>query len=184
MYLVLFLLGVTLGSFLNVLITRYNPDQKFSLSAIMGRSHCDGCKKQLRWYELIPLISFVIQKRACRSCGTRLSWQYPVIELVMGIAAVLAGRVFLYGYAFPISVSAWAPYVSLFFWLAISVALLFALMVDARHYIIPNGTNLLLFGFGIAWTIWTAWLGLGKELTQGSFLGTLLRYLGLLGEWY
>ncbi|MCL5011890.1 MAG: prepilin peptidase [Patescibacteria group bacterium] len=181
MYFVLFLLGVALGSFLNVLITRYNPDQKFSLSAITGRSYCDSCKKQLRWYELVPLISFIIQKRACRSCGTRLSWQYPFVEFMMGILAVLIGRLFLYGYVFSAAVTTGELYISIIFWLVVSLVLLFALMIDAKHYIIPNGTNILLFILGVIWTVWVVWLGFGREISQGSFLGHFAPLFGSFG---
>jgi prepilin signal peptidase PulO-like enzyme (type II secretory pathway) len=76
-----FLYGLALGSFSNVLIDRL-PNEE---SIVHGRSHCDHCKKILRWYELIPLVSFIIQKGKCRRCHVRLSWQYPLIEFVVGI---------------------------------------------------------------------------------------------------
>jgi len=51
----------------------------------LTRSHCPYCKKELRWFELIPILSFVIQKGRCRSCGRKISLQYPLVELSTGI---------------------------------------------------------------------------------------------------
>lgn len=86
------LLGLAVGSFLNVLIDRLPKGQ----SVVWGRSHCDFCKKTLRWYELIPVLSFVVQRGRCRRCHKKLSVQYPIIELVTGVGFVLLfqGRAF------------------------------------------------------------------------------------------
>jgi len=81
----LFLLGLAIGSFLNVLIDRLPVGE----NVFMGRSHCDFCKKTLRWYELIPLFSWIIQGGRCRRCHKRLSIQYPLVELITGIGFIL-----------------------------------------------------------------------------------------------
>lgn len=76
-----FVLGLVIGSFLNVVIFRlYGNDPIF-----ISRSKCFNCGKTLSWYELIPVISFVIQKGRCRSCGFKLSLQYPLVEVLTGI---------------------------------------------------------------------------------------------------
>ena len=76
-----FVLGLTAGSFLNVVIFRlYGSDSIF-----ISRSKCFNCGKVLSWYELIPVISFVVQKGRCRSCGFGLSWQYPLVEISTGL---------------------------------------------------------------------------------------------------
>lgn len=80
------LFGLGIGSFLNVVILRL-PHR----ASLQGRSHCNSCKKTLRWLELIPIISFVLQKGRCRTCGTVLSWQYPIVE---AITALLFGAFF------------------------------------------------------------------------------------------
>jgi leader peptidase (prepilin peptidase)/N-methyltransferase len=82
--------GALVGSFLNVLILR--DDRRGTI--ITGRSECATCKKQLRWYELIPVVSFLIQGGRCRKCKTTLSWQYPAVELLTAAAFVFA---FWYG---------------------------------------------------------------------------------------
>lgn len=86
---VLFIFGICIGSFLNVLADRLSNEE-----TIMGRSHCDNCKKQLAWYELIPLVSYYVQKAKCRSCNTKLSFFYPLVELVTGVTFVLVWMYF------------------------------------------------------------------------------------------
>ena len=84
---VFFILGVCVGSFLNVLVDRLPRNESF----LKGRSHCEKCKKELAWYDLIPLLSFSFLKGKCRYCQVRLSWYYPAVELTTGFlfAAVL-----------------------------------------------------------------------------------------------
>src|SRR3989344_4983533 len=74
-----FAFGAALGSFLNVVIMRYPAE------APTGRSHCPHCGKTLPWPELAPLISFAWQRGRCRRCRHQLSWQYPLVEGVMGL---------------------------------------------------------------------------------------------------
>lgn len=67
-----------MGSFLNVVVVRDNKRK----SILIGRSECPSCKHVLAWYELIPVVSFLLQGAKCRSCKKPLSWQYPLAELV------------------------------------------------------------------------------------------------------
>ena len=103
------LFGLSVGSFLNVVIYRMglNDDSNNralkSLSArfrvlgpiaqalglISGHSYCPYCKIRLKWFELIPVLSFIIQKRKCNNCGKPISWQYPLVELFTAIIFVL-----------------------------------------------------------------------------------------------
>ena len=73
-----FILGTIIGSFLNVLILRYGKKD------ITGRSACPFCGKTLQWYELIPILSFIIQRGKCRLCESKISWQYPLVEFATG----------------------------------------------------------------------------------------------------
>lgn len=77
--LIIFILGASIGSFLNVLIDRLPKNE-----SINGRSHCDHCRKKLAWYDLFPIISFFVLGGKTRCCRKKLSWQYPLIELVTG----------------------------------------------------------------------------------------------------
>ena len=78
---IIFLFGIIIGSFLNVCIFRLPRNE----GIIFGRSHCLSCGNVLRWYELIPVVSYVIQRGRCRSCGERISLQYPLVELLNGV---------------------------------------------------------------------------------------------------
>lgn len=84
-YIILFILGLSLGSFLNVMIDRW-PKGK---SVIKTRSHCDYCKKTLKIPDLIPVLSFVLLGGRCRYCHKKLSWQYPLLELSTALLLVL-----------------------------------------------------------------------------------------------
>ena len=77
---ILFVFGLAIGSFLNVVILRYDGEKfLFDAKALGGRSHCMHCGKTLRWFELVPVVSFLVQGGRCRHCGTRLSAQYPAV---------------------------------------------------------------------------------------------------------
>lgn len=78
LYLYAVIFGLIMGSFLNVLVVRDGKRK----SIITGRSECPSCKHVLAWYELIPIVSFLMQGAKCRSCKKPLSWQYPLAELV------------------------------------------------------------------------------------------------------
>jgi leader peptidase (prepilin peptidase) / N-methyltransferase len=80
------LYGLIFGSFLNVVAVR---DRKRS-TILTGRSQCPNCKRTLTWYELIPLVSFLIQGARCRGCKKPISWQYPLVELVCSSLTVFA----------------------------------------------------------------------------------------------
>ncbi|MBI3559114.1 prepilin peptidase [Candidatus Gottesmanbacteria bacterium] len=89
----IFLLGVVglvFGSFLNVLIWRLNDSEapKFW----WGRSICPRCKKQLAWFDNIPLLSFALLRGECRFCHQKISWQYLVVEALTAIAFVLTSQ--------------------------------------------------------------------------------------------
>ncbi len=71
-----FILGLLIGSFLNVCIYRIPKGENIAIS----RSHCMKCGHVLKWYELIPLFSWLIQGGKCRACKEKISAQYPIIE--------------------------------------------------------------------------------------------------------
>src|ERR1700722_12920571 len=82
---VLFVFGIAIGSFLNVVTLRYDGEHfLFNTKMIGGRSHCVHCGATLRWFELMPLLSFLIQGGRCRRCKVRLNIQYPIVELISG----------------------------------------------------------------------------------------------------
>jgi len=81
---IFFILGLIIGSFLNVVIIRLNTEKSFG-----GRSACMSCQNQLVWYELIPVFSFLGLGGRCRNCKTKISIQYPLVELATGLIFML-----------------------------------------------------------------------------------------------
>ncbi len=73
-----FLIGVIIGSFLSVIVIRYGSNETF----VTGRSHCRTCKSVIRWYDNIPLISYISLGGRCRTCKQKISALYPLIEVV------------------------------------------------------------------------------------------------------
>ncbi|MBU4142489.1 prepilin peptidase, partial [Patescibacteria group bacterium] len=84
---IIFIFGAAVGSFLNVVICRLKVTEngiyreRFSVGS---RSHCPKCGCVLRWYDLIPIISFFILRGRCRMCKKSISWQYPLVEAATG----------------------------------------------------------------------------------------------------
>src|SRR3989344_3404066 len=134
-YSVLFILGTALGSFLNVVVFRYDPDRHV-MKNVHGRSHCMHCNKRLSWYELIPILSFLIQFGRCRSCGAKLSFQYPLVEILSGAMFVLAAY-----FLVPVGRMAEIPYPRLSIWLLAILALILISVIDFRLRIIPDELN-------------------------------------------
>jgi leader peptidase (prepilin peptidase)/N-methyltransferase len=80
MIIIFFILGLIIGSFLNVVVYRLNLAE-----SILGRSQCPHCKAKVRWYDNVPLLSFVLLGAKCRDCGEKISWQYPILEFFTGV---------------------------------------------------------------------------------------------------
>ena len=95
-YLFAFAFGSAIGSFLNVLIYRL-PRQ---ISIVAPHSFCPKCKKPIRWYENIPIVSFVILKGRCSNCQSRISLRYPIVETLTGLLFVYALSRYGFGYNF------------------------------------------------------------------------------------
>lgn len=84
--LVLGVLGLILGSFINVVVLREETGE-----TIGGRSHCPHCKRTLEWYELFPVFSYVLMRGKCRTCAVPISLQYPLVEILCAVAVILVG---------------------------------------------------------------------------------------------
>lgn len=83
-YLITFLFGLIFGSFLNAYFWRVRENK----SIWTGRSICTKCKNKIKWFDNIPIVSFLILRAKCRSCRRKISWQYPLVELWMGLVFV------------------------------------------------------------------------------------------------
>ena len=83
-----FVLGLAVGSFLNVV--RYRLPRK--LDVVSGRSACPGCNATIAWYDNVPVVSFIALRRRCRHCGWQIPWIYPVVELATAVVFLLVWR--------------------------------------------------------------------------------------------
>lgn len=140
-YIFISLFGLCVGSFINVVVLRTPKKMSF----LRGRSQCPQCKKQLCWYELIPLLSFLFLRGKCSKCKTKISWQYPIVELVSGLLFLFIGFYFIqitqlsiYNIGF-FSVFELLFYVFNFLILLyIASIFLFIFIYDLKYYIILN----------------------------------------------
>ena len=149
----LFVIGLAIGSFSNVLIDRLANGE-----SIMGRSHCDYCNRTLSAIDLIPVVSFIALKGRCRTCKKKLSWQYSAIELLMG--AVFVGTyLWVTATSGPIDMPREALILAA--WLGIMTSLIVILVTDAKYQIIPDSMQ-------IALLVWSSLLLVaeGKLLTH------------------
>ena len=128
------MLGLGVGSFLNVIALRYKEGGRlFTKDVLVGRSRCPYCRKNLRWYELLPLVSFIIQLGRCRHCHGQISWQYPIVEILSGLTFVILPSVMEPG---PLGILA-------------VLTLILITFIDLRLSIIPDQLNLFLALLGV-----------------------------------
>lgn len=133
------LVGGAVGSFLNVCIYRWPAGE----SVIRPRSRCPGCATPIAWYDNVPILSWIVLRGRCRSCGTGISIQYPIIELAVALAWL--------------GMALWrGPGLEAVRGALMITVLLGIAMIDARHRIIPDQLSLggALVGLGLA-----AWPG-------------------------
>jgi len=130
-----FLVGMCVGSFLNVCIARWPRE----LSVIRPRSRCPHCGHQLSWYENIPVASWLVLRARCRCCDEPISAVYPLSEIGVGLLWALV--IWHYGPTFT------GLRVAIFLTILVGVAL-----TDLQHYLIPDGFTV----FGLIWCLVTA----------------------------
>ncbi len=132
LYIIVFLYGIVIGSFLNVCI--YRLPKKENIVKI--RSHCMNCGYQLKWYDLIPLFSFLFLGGKCRKCKQKISIQYPIIEALNGVLYI-----FIFA-EYGLSME------TLLYCLLFS-ALIVLSIIDFRTYEIPLGINVFILALGL-----------------------------------
>lgn len=131
--------GLCLGSFLNVCIARLPHDDPKARSLFYPPSTCPRCRRPIAWYDNIPIVSWVVLGGKCRSCHQPISAQYPLVEAAVGLLWVAA--VAYYGVSYE------ALRGALFATVLLGIAI-----IDARHQIIPHELNFggLIIGLGLA----------------------------------
>lgn len=171
--LVVFSSGLVLGSFLNSFIWR----TKEQINIWKGRSQCTCCREQLRWYEIIPVISYIFLLGRCRKCRSFIPWHYPVVEL--GTALILLHTFYL------------GSYTSFYSWFFLRDIFLVVLLVilfvyDALYKIILNSVIVLGVIGGVLVNIFSfssniiGSIGVGILIGGGFFL---LQFLVSRGTW-
>lgn len=135
-YIIIFIFGITIGSFLNVCIYRVPLGE----SIVTAPSHCMTCGRKLKWYDMVPVFSWLVLGGKCRNCKSKISVQYPIIEGVNGILYVMICAV---------NGLEWSSVIYCF----MASALLVLSIIDWRTYEIPFGINVFLFVLGVAMTI-------------------------------
>jgi len=174
MIILIFILGLIVGSFLNALIFRLHSGESF----VKGRSHCNFCKHELTALDLVPVFSFMFLRGRCRYCQKPISWQYPAVEIITAITFVLL----LQNYGLRIT--------DYGFWIQLIFAsiLIVIAVFDLKHYLILDKViwpafllsimvNLFLGGWHLA--LWGLLAGLGLAIFFGlQFFLSRGRWIG------
>ena len=160
------LVGLMIGSFLNVCTLRWPEDE----SVVFPGSHCPKCGEPIRWYDNVPVLGYVLLRGRCRACREPISLQYPLVELATGL--VWAGMFSYAGLSFE------ALRGTLLLTILFGIAL-----TDARFYIIPDQFSLggLVLGLGLAFLPG----GIGAlDALIGAIVGFgLLGSVAVVGKW-
>ncbi|MBI5216814.1 MAG: prepilin peptidase [Ignavibacteriae bacterium] len=163
---ILTLIGLSLGSFINVCVYRLPR----GISVVRLSSFCPSCNRDLKWYELIPVLSFVFSKGKCRKCLSAISFQYPLVELF--VAALTSVLFLVYG-----PTQEFLTRLT-FLLLAIPIAI-----IDWKHFIIPNKILLMSYALGIIGII-----GMEEEILISSIISSISSFvlmfvIMLAGDW-
>ncbi|HET9727493.1 MAG TPA: prepilin peptidase, partial [Gemmatimonadales bacterium] len=162
------LFGAVIGSFLNVCILRWGAEPKESV--VRPPSHCPRCGIGLRWYDNIPIVSWLVLRGRCRGCRAPISIQYPIIELAT--ALIWAFMVWRHGVSLEALRGA-----------AFATVLLGIAMTDARAYIIPDEFSLGGLALGILFALAAGKQALGVALLGAAVGFGMLWLIAIAGEW-
>jgi leader peptidase (prepilin peptidase)/N-methyltransferase len=127
-----FIYGLLIGSFLNVVIYRLPKDENIAFPP----SSCPSCQARIAWYDNIPLLSYILLRGRCRSCGNRISIQYPLVELANGLLYIRFIRHFGFNIDF-------------IFYALMGSVLLAICLIDLKEMIIPDSLVLTILGLSI-----------------------------------
>jgi leader peptidase (prepilin peptidase) / N-methyltransferase len=166
-----FVLGAVVGSFINVVILRLPAEGE---SIVFPASRCPACKTPIRWYDNIPVLSFLLLRGRCRACGQPISIQYPLVELCMALLSLALYTKFALSFEF-------------FFYFLFLAALLAIIFIDLQHQIIPDVISLPGIAIGFAGSFLNSqitWLqsGIGILAGGGILYGVAMGYYLLAGR--
>lgn len=137
-----FAFGLVIGSFLNVCIHRFPLGE----SIVSPGSRCPSCKTPIRWYQNIPVLSWIALRGRCATCSTRIHWRYPAVELLSGVATLLLWRRF-------------GPAPALAFSVPFILAMIVLFFTDWDHRILPDAVTLTGLAAGLASAWFNPFLG-------------------------
>lgn len=127
-YVLLAFFGLAFGSFINALVWRLHENRDF----VRERSECVHCHHTLGWYDLIPVVSWLLLRGKCRYCKRPISWQYPAVEII-------TATLFVISYMFwPLALDAWTGMALLILWLIMLVLLIALAVYDIKWYLLPE----------------------------------------------
>ena len=133
-YLILFVFGLVIGSFLNVVIFRL----RFGGSPLKGRSLCDHCHRQIAWYDNIPLLSFLLLRGRCRHCHQQIPIGYPLVELLIGLEFVWVYWLLKVNFSFFGQVEGSYSLGLLIYWLILFSGSAVIIIYDIKNMLIPE----------------------------------------------
>ncbi|MDI6777590.1 MAG: prepilin peptidase [Patescibacteria group bacterium] len=132
---IFFLIGLIVGSFLGAV----NYRLKTAEDIVWKRSHCPKCKEKIKWYDNVPLLSFVILWGQCRECKEKISWKYPAIEFLTGFLFAAVAFKFLGGWGFsPERILTGGDMIEMSFWLFTVSYLILIFFHDLDFMLIPD----------------------------------------------
>jgi leader peptidase (prepilin peptidase)/N-methyltransferase len=161
----IFVIGTVIGSFLNVVIYRLPR----GLSVVSPPSSCPNCGQRLRWWQLIPVFSYLFQLGKCSFCHSSISLRYPLVELVTG--GLFSGIYLIFGF----------NWVTLIYWILMA-SLISVTLIDWEHMIIPDELNLVIFVAGLAASILQLTIPVSQALIGSLLGGGLLFVLAVLSR--
>jgi prepilin signal peptidase PulO-like enzyme (type II secretory pathway) len=178
-YVIIFILGLCFGSFVNMLI--YRTARKYKLISNFqfpiskkkdeNRSFCDYCGKQLKWYENVPVISWLVLRGKTKCCHKKLPISYPVVELGMGILFVINFRFLIFNNQL--------NWFSILLNFIITVLLVFSAVFDWKYMILPDFSTVILIGCGLI-LIWASHASPLQFLLSALISGGFLLILNLI----
>ena len=161
----LFLLGSIFGSFINVVIYRLPRD----ISIIKPRSYCTFCNRILRWYETIPIFSYLILKGKCSTCGRSFTIRYLLIEILSGISF---SCIYIY------YINIWH-----FIFLALNILLFIAIgFIDYEHYIIPDILLIVLFSISILYSLFNQYEMIPQKFISMFIIASILLAIRIISN--
>jgi leader peptidase (prepilin peptidase)/N-methyltransferase len=160
-----FVLGAVIGSFLNVVIARVPHGQ----SVVSPPSRCPRCKTGIRWYDNIPIVSWIVLRGRCRSCGLPISPRYPLVELIVALLAVAIARQL-------------GPTWTALGYFVFAAALVALSYIDLDTWLLPSQITWPLLALGLLSPLWNRGLGFRDSIVGAAAGWGLFAGIALFGE--